>query len=318
VRDSNGSELRRKEKTEVEEKFSHVQRGALHLFNGKEKQMKRHLVSILCVAVAVPGILTAQATADPVPLVEFHFDGNFNNTGTLGGTATVTEVSGRMAVIGEGLAGQDTGFDNTSATAMGGDGGLTTFDPGTALNGLKSFTVTGWFKSDQMFDDNGTLVYFPAPFKLYASNTGRMGVTLRNSGGTNYSTGWTGYAFTNQWVFFAVSYDGTSSSNNLCFYVGDTNASSTMTTNLTTLNAGTLSNKLAALRIGCDTTSGDNAYDGLMDELRIFGSTSSASGALTALDIEGIRQTDISLIPEPATVGLLFGGMFMLVRRRSR
>jgi hypothetical protein len=80
---------------------------------------------------------------------------------------------------------------------------------------------------------------------------------------------------------------------------------------------GTIANNTAGLTVGnYADTSIQRPFDGLLDNMRIFGSTTDASGALSLAELETIRAADI--IPEPGAVWLLLIGGLMAWRWSRR
>lgn len=90
------------------------------------------------------------AAAQREPLLELHFSGSLDNTGTLGGAAQMAEYApDEGPVYGLGRAGAGVSFANSSRSGGTTDtkaGGAVTFaDPGLA--GLSQFTLSCWFCS---------------------------------------------------------------------------------------------------------------------------------------------------------------------------
>jgi hypothetical protein len=268
--------------------------------------------------------------AAPVPLLEYRF----NDTGTtsastgfnpapltlrsFGGAATDLHAPN----LGVGGAG-DTAFDNrASANSFGGwaeqSGDLDAFD------GLLSFTITGWFKTDgttginndQQLINNGWSLRAQGndPGNLDLQVIGAGGAADAQSGGAFNVPG--PYSQTQEWVFFAVTYDGGLTSNNVKFYQGSQTSGSTLVATRS-LNVGASTNGSDTLYIG-NYGSGDRAFDGLLDDIRLYGSKTNSAGVLTPLDLEVIRQIDVANVPEPGCLGALGAGLLCIGARRRR
>jgi hypothetical protein len=61
-----------------------------------------------------------------------------------------------------------------------------------------------------------------------------------------------------------------------------------------------------------DTTSGDARYDGLIDEIRYY------DHALSASEVSASFAAGPTLVPEPASIGMIAAGLLLASRRRRR
>ena len=59
-------------------------------------------------------------------------------------------------------------------------------------------------------------------------------------------------------------------------------------------------------------------FDGLLDNIRLYGSVSDNTGVLSLISLESIRSSDIAAIPEPSVAMLAGIGMVALVSLRGR
>lgn len=284
----------------------------------------------LILAALVLG-LAAHAPAQTL-LLEYKFNDSGTttaNSGTLGGTAALqnssavaTDLHGAAGSGVSGLAG-DTSLNLSSATGMGSGFAGPMANTGTvSLTSLKSFTLTGWINSTAQLSTlaNSARIYDNGVSKVYLS-TGGMVISLYNGtsttdyGSTAMATNnlWTS---ANQWVFFAITYDGTTTSNNLNFYYGSAavaiSSAATSTSVAANLNLGS-----GALNIG-NRTAADRPFDGSMDNFRLYGSTTDASGALSISALDSLRSLDA--VPEPSSMALLLTGALTmgLIHRRRR
>lgn len=260
---------------------------------------------------------------------------NFNQTGTSvanSGTSTEALTLANSAGVATdlhsadalGVSGQpgDRAFDNSTATAMGNIGtggyGKTTSAIATDLGALKSFTIQGWYKTDgSVIGAGAQLVNFKngnSGFLVNASNTGNLSLEVNGVGA--YGSG-SAYSAVSEWTFFAVTYDGTKATSNVKFYVGSTASSVTLAYTLN-LNGGTmvLPGGTTALGIGNNYISPGRPFDGLIDDVRVFGSTTDTTGVLSLTELESIRSLDV--VPEPGSAGLVIGAVSLLALFKRR
>lgn len=296
-----------------------------------ESFKKTLLLPLLSVAIAAPTPAFAQ-------ILEYQF----NETGTSAASsgsaalsATLKDVNSANADLHSpdatgisGLSG-DRAFDNTGATGMGtsGVGGRAEAATGSALDSLSSFTVQGWFKTsvtgsvsgarlmekNQNTNANLSLQYHRGP------TGGGLSLTLgtpTQSANTAFSVNIATLGLLDEWVFFAVTYDGTKTSENVVFYSGTTTEEVSMIGTALTLNGGSLGTNTGSLEIG-NLNGNYRPFAGLIDNFRIYGETSGSSGALTALELESLRFADA--IPEGSSLAMIGMGSVIaygLMRRR--
>jgi hypothetical protein len=268
-------------------------------------------------------------------ILEFRFN-DTGNTSTSTGLSTPSvnflDINSQPADLhsapGLGVAGDiaghpdfgiDKAFDNTASLVMQGLGGIAVNTADTSVSKLKSWSVTGWYKTDgeQIFGNGGTVV-FQSPMCFTVSGTCPMGVS--NSGfavrgewgngfrttvnGVNTGTGSSGNTWEDKhtWVFFGVTYDGTQTVANLHYLRGYRNASEATThpvgvtqTAFDTLPQGETI-PTAGLSIGNRTDDMSRAFDGFLDNIRVFGSRADGSGSLTVAQLEAIRKRDLATV----------------------
>lgn len=180
-------------------------------------------------------------------------------------------------------------------------------------SGLQQFTICGWFRSDTASYVNGTTLLIrkgPAGvtgsgfLRIVFDNFGRLRLVV--NGVDENDVHW--FATEDTWTFFAVTYDGSASVDNVAWYYG----TETQATYLQygengaygTLDAGTLGDSNSPLVIGSTNIEGQYAFDGAIDELRVY------NQILTAEQIEEARQLinntpptdplfDPEFVPEP-------------------
>ncbi len=179
-----------------------------------------------------------------------------------------------------------------------------------AFNNAMSVTLMGWFNTNDVskaigYDDQLSARIFNkyGHFQVLM-NQGRFGVMVNGSGSWAYSA-WGSYSQTahkGEWVFFAITYDGTiATGNNMRFYVGTTDAVAAMTNEATTGTQRGLINKNLGQYVivgnyGIGSVHGANSFNGLLDNIRVFSSYTDGSGALGLNDVELYRQIDLGLI----------------------
>jgi hypothetical protein len=197
---------------------------------------------------------------------------------------------------------------------MGNSGTGGTVALNTTLSGLSSLTVQGWFKSNTAINGAARLVDgyntagFGAGFGLRADVTaGQLVFTID---GNNYTSS-ASYGATNAWVFFAATFDfGTEDAK---FYVGSTSSAVSLVNTVNLNNIPETTSRTGGNNFEIGNLAGVNntrPYDGLLDDIRIYGATTGNSGALSLTDLESLRQFDV--VPEPSTWVMVFSGLGML------
>jgi hypothetical protein len=290
------------------------------------------LFCYLFVAVAVVGTSNAYGS---------HILGyGFNDTpgsatavanGSAAGTAPVLNIVGPASVgaDGSGVSGlpSDRALNNSAASSMGGtvnsSGGRGTHAADfEAIDSLLKFTVAGWFKTDSTAPIGGNAV-------LYANRSGVAGVSVHGDPNTpgnlvlavdNGSNSAAGFSATQQWVNFAVTYDGTilQPGPNVFFYAGGINSPLTLVGSGTNVNGSgndPASNETAAFSLGSRVLFGAtdaDPFDGLLDNFRLW------SEVVPLATLEGVRLGDVG-VPEPSAAVLLLTAATIgcIVRRRG-
>jgi hypothetical protein len=245
----------------------------------------------------------------PTPIVEYTFNETGTTAASSGSDSTAVTIYNASGVATDlhtadagGVTGQpgDRALNFTSATGMG--TGFTGpyakhLSDNDAIDALKSFTVTGWFKTD------GTTPYGNWARLIQNEPSGNgagfivtsdipSGKIICNVDATNSAATPVSYGTAQQWVFYAVTYDGTLTTNNTKFYVGSSSTTASLVSTAT-LNMGTVNENTDLLFLG-NRPGGDRPFDGSLDNIRIYGSKTDASGVLALADVENIRTADIS------------------------
>lgn len=281
--------------------------------------MKHHAsLAVLAFATSLPVAFAA------TPILEYKFNGDTASTGsvttalTLQNSAVVGASGGSSGSVGDGV------LDLTAALAMGNLAIPATNAPRasiasrpTEVNALTSFTVQGWFKTDgSLIAGNANIFTVNGNMSLIATASGQISL---NVDGTSRQSATGGYNTNSTWTFFAVTYDGTvSATPNVKFYVGNTTTGVTQLGTTATNDSGTVGGTSGILAIG-NSAGGDRGFDGLLDNIRLFGSKTDATGVLTLSELETIRVADITTVPEPASFAAIlagFTGIAVCLRRR--
>ena len=104
-----------------------------------------------------------------------------------------------------------------------------------------------------------------------------------------------GYWKSDEWVYFAITYDNTVAADNVKFYIG------TKTDRVVCVATKTLANAMPSTEnkftIG-GQYNGSTPFGGHFDNIRLFGSKTDASGVLTEEQLEAIRINDINALPD--------------------
>jgi len=225
-----------------------------------------------------------------------------------------------------GLAG-DRALNNRAATSMGGttnsSGGRGThaadFD---AIDGLLKFTITGSFKTDSTAKIGGNALLVAnrsgiAGFSLFGDPNVSGSLVLAVDGGSNSSSG---FGATQEWVNFAVTYDGTGlqPGPNVFFYAGGINVPLVLVGSGTNTNGSgndPVSNETAPLSIGSRVLFGTidaDPFDGFLDEIRIY-------DEVLPLEFLNGGPSVMAPVPEPSTFILtLIGGVVLSATRRFK
>ncbi len=274
-------------------------------------------------SLCVSAMLMTTASAQ---LLEYRF----NETGTTAASSgslndaltlynQLNAVADQHSDAGGGLTGQpsDRSFDNSEATGMGvGQTGGGAKVATTAFDNLTSFTVQGWFNASvnsggaaRLFEkfQSGSASTHYLSLQLSYNITGDGSLSMRIGPGANTAT--TSYSSllgrTQEWIFFAVTFDSTKSSDNLHFYAGSS-AETVLSIGSATLDPSRLPLSNSGNLVFGNANDLTRPFAGYMDNLRIYGSTVDGSGALTLEALEGLRTADA--VPEPQTAYLLIGG----------
>ena len=252
--------------------------------------------------VAIVLILATDRLTAQTPLLKFSFDETgtvVTNTGlvaanlTMKNLAPVPVATDLHGPSGSGVTGvaADTAFDNTAALTNGMRGGIAVSAATLpALAGLRSFTLTGWARGVSSptpnlpriiqwtsGGNNGFQLGYGTTLTLYVN-----GFPV-SSGGLSYEA----MTNANDWTFFAVSWDGTLGASNVKFYRGTSAALAAPVT--LSLPQTIVTNTTAPFCVG-NSSDQNRVLDGWLDDIRVYGSTSDSSGALSPFQVDYLRQ----------------------------
>ena len=243
----------------------------------KTRSLTRQL--FLAVALIAGGLATAStAQADLVFQMDFNdADGNQSlvDRGTTGPTpGTFSGGADYSATVAPSNTGGFSGsFDGSS--------GAVDFGDIAALDGLTTMTITAWIKSDDL--NTNRIVSKrnnPDGFDLYYHNSAPTGLEFVGDAGVANGGG----SFSaSEWIWLAVTYDGTQTTNNVTFYTGDGTTLSAGDT--ASLNKGALLANAKSLVIG-NNNAGSRTFDGLIDNVRIYNTVEDAAS------LQSIMQFD--------------------------
>jgi len=273
-------------------------------------------------------VLEALRAEDALWAVPLACEYRFDESGTLATNGGMTSAPLQLknsagsntdlhSAAGGGVSFQipDRAFDNTVASGMGnGFSGGRAQQPGdnNALDTWMSFTVHGWMKAAAYLQKQARLVDNGWDFALAASADPNNKDLRLVVDGVAVETAGDVFAETNEWVFFAVTYDGTRTSDNVVFYKGK-HFSAVVPVATNTLNQGQTYGDSVAVCVGNDI---NNVYpfDGALDNVRIYGTRYDDVAVLSQADLEALRARDA--VPEPAAAAMGLIGLIGLMRRR--
>ena len=294
-------------------------------FKITQKMKILRILTVTLGLISCSSLLQAQ-----VLYVNYNFNAGsgatFANSGTVGGNGTFNTASSTTPTYSanaggvSGLSG-DYALDNTSVASMNGSGGYGRQSSMNLAASLTSFTLAGWYYAPTAGVANTTLlgqvstgvipqIRFSSASTLEAVNAGTTVIRGITTSGASV------IQQTNAWVFFAATYDGTAAlvADRLKFYIGDTTTAVTQLT-LGTYTATATSSVANGMWLDIAGKNGGNTFDGLMDDIAIYGATTGSAGALSSSTLESLR---IAAVPEPTTWALLATALAVVVTLRRR
>ncbi len=252
------------------------------------------------------------------------------NSGSAGGSASFLNAAGDPVNLhgspGSGVSGRTTDHAfNNSASTMGGSGSYSVYANASSLSSLTSLTLAGWFKTETVIGGAANIIAFyggTTTVKLSADTLGRLTFNLKTPTLTTASSIYSSntsnaYSKTDEWTFFAVTYDGSAPTGVVRFYAGGVGSPvAQIGSNMTIAGSGALGTITGNVSLGGTST---RAFAGLLDNFEIHGALLGSSGALSLSELESIRESAFA-VPEPYTAtllsALLIGGA--ILRRYHR
>lgn len=216
---------------------------------------------------------------------------------------------------------EDRSFDNTESTgtADATGGVLMQVATNAALNEMMSFTLSGWCLKQttgasvfsRYFTTSTTTDHGAGGdgFDLYENNVRQRQFSVGYNSVTSSDPA--NDADASKWTFFALTYDGTKSVNNVTFYKGYRSREeapagdpAVRQVSAHTVPVGRARPTPKALHMGNSVLSGARCFDGWLDNLRIHGTqvTDDGSGALSLEALEALRLADTRLPPRGTVI----------------
>jgi hypothetical protein len=242
--------------------------------------------------IRLAAVLGALALATPAlpapPLVEYLFQEAGDSpasTGALDIPLVIVQrgfAAGELpSAAGKGVRGGSDRCLDQSLVEAGSRAWAALAEPDETLDSLLSFTLMGWFKKvgappgcDHHF------FWMGDKYRFALTGWDDAGMHLA-FGGKNAYSGPKAYAG-EEWVFFAATYDGTAEKENVAFYKGTLADAARQVRKVSFAEGpqgGGLEGGSVRLHIGGIDAPG-RCFPGLLDEIRVFGSSKDASGAL--------------------------------------
>lgn len=293
---------------------------------------KTTLFGLACVAFA-PLAVNAQLADNLLVFYEFNEQSNTvaldssgnNRNGTI--VVHAQESAGNYGINGVGVSGRagDHAFNNTAGT-MAARGGAVQYQGNLGL--LSSVTLTLWYKTADASTDAKALT------RLFYTGGGATNYDLRFNdedsmsflkrapeAGANFGSD----SILNsggEWVFLAMTYVQTASGDNLHLYAGTTEAEARLVSSAAVdWGAIDLAGTSGATLLFGNVSNLGRAFDGWLDNVRLYGTQTGSDGALDLSAIRAVQTADLA-IPEPSTYALIGAGVALAItffaRRRKR
>ncbi|MDR1282641.1 MAG: LamG domain-containing protein [Opitutaceae bacterium] len=292
----------------------------------KRYNTNKTLIRILPAVLCLPAALCLVPTGLRAQSLLLHYD--FNQPVANGTVVTDTSGNGRNGTLAgsakwgadktgvSGMAG-DHAFDNT-ASIMGDNndpatGGALRY--GQSMENLTSFTISMWFRTDgtQPLANSARLFDSLSEFLLAGTGDGKASFNLAGAvlAANPDANPVLALAAQNEWVFIAVTWaDGAPGQQSTAkIYAGASAQAVSLVASGTSATTGPAS--LTSLSFGANWWL-KRPVDGWLDDIRVYGETSGAAGALSLETLDTIRLAGLNQIPEPATSATVAGGGALL------
>jgi RHS repeat-associated protein len=231
------------------------------------------------------------------PLVNINFEqtpgSTVSNTGSIGGNLNITGTTPTWSTnVSQNGGSRSIDFGTTAGNYV-----IESSSPYSQLAGLGKFTITGWVNNKNSTEGSGgnrivswinhggdgvDLVYKSDGSLQIGVDQWPDNLPSRSSAG-KISTDSAGSS--SNWRFFAVSYDGTTNSNNLNFYFGSAQTQATLDVTKS-YDRGSVGSSIANLAVGhfnsaTRSIAQDRMFRGLIDEVKIYNKVLSTAEILT-------------------------------------
>jgi hypothetical protein len=197
--------------------------------------------------------------------------------------------------LGSGVSGkpEDRAFDNTASSGMGSgnEGGRAHGTP-IGIAPVDSVTISGWFRTaDQPIGAFARLAWWDSLRQVYSYPEAALYFAARSGDSTGSDPA---YVEVDEWVFWAVTYDGTQSTDNVKFWKGTTDMGVALVTTRS-LPAGQFELDYPYFSVGNNTpgSSPTQPLDGWLDNCRVHGGSAN-SGVLAETELETLRAADVA------------------------
>jgi hypothetical protein len=270
---------------------------------------------LICFAVS---LVFATSAAAQTPLVQWTFDetaGGTVNAADTGAAPATDGIFGASATRTSDTPGGQAGFSvDLSATGASSivDGG-----DSAEVDGLSQFTLSTWAKvtGATHYNEGGSVnvrllskqtggVFDGFSWNLNApaippgsNNNFRMGLFVGGANGFNFAFLDTDIVDRGgEWLFLAVTYDGTAGADNTRFYLGDENNPVAQIGSTVSIPSGQVNPAAARFGIGFTdaAAAADTALTGYQDDTRVYGS---------ALDLATLEQVRLENLPDQGLAG---------------
>lgn len=270
--------------------------------------------SLALALLLLPATGSLLHAAPPTPLLQWSFNEGIGTETTSGGSAGEAvmtfstgsdESAETFSADAEGVSGQpgDYALNLSAATGMGASqppctgpaGKIAGSEPGIdSLSGLKSFTLTGWLKPSATTLTAAARIIVSNVFSLQAGSAGELQLSINSFSDPNaYLNSEPAYQEVGNWMFFAVTFNAAETGDNVAYYLGDVSG------NLTTAGTGNINSpapgdQSGPITIGNNGAGGPRPFQGLIDDLAIYGSNADASGALSEEQLREVLKASLA------------------------
>ncbi|MCE5327244.1 MAG: LamG domain-containing protein [Planctomycetaceae bacterium] len=240
--------------------------------------------------------LAAGAQATPIPLIEIDFNDAYGNsslvnrgsiavTGTFVGNAAYSTADGPYNTAGYGAV-----FDGNNDYASFANASV------GALNGMTQFTITAWVYLTNDAQDRRIVTKVSGnpgfDFMIKNNDNAKLGVD-------NVVVDADVHLALNTWTFVAVTYNGLiTGANNVVFYSGTSLNDTIFTSAAKKIDKQAVDTNTGDLRIGMNDTDTAKAWQGGLDNIRIYNSI------LTTTDLIAIKDFSDGTLLASATINL--------------